>query len=27
MEEFHGDEKIWKDFNREKPSDWTNLQL
>ncbi len=26
-EEFHGDEKIWNKFNREKPSDWTNLQV
>ena len=26
-EEFHGDEKLWQKFNREKPSDWTNLQV
>ena len=26
-EELHGDEKIWKKFDREKPSDWTNLQV
>ena len=26
-EEFHGDENIWNKFNREKPKDWTNLQV
>ena len=26
-EELHGDEKLWEKFNREKPSDWTNLQV
>ena len=25
--EVHGDDKIWKKFNREKPSDWTDLQV
>jgi acetyl-CoA C-acetyltransferase len=25
--EMHGDEKLWKKFNRKKPSDWTNLQV
>ena len=25
--EIHGDDKIWKKFNREKPSDWTDLQV
>jgi len=25
--EYHGDEKVWKKFNRQKPSDWTNLQV
>ncbi len=26
-EELHGDESVWKKFKREKPSDWTNLQV
>lgn len=26
-EEVHGDETVWKEFDREKPSDWTNLQV
>ncbi len=26
-EEYHGDDKIWKSFNREKPDDWQNLQV
>ena len=25
--EIHGDEQRWKDFQREKPSDWTDLQV
>ena len=25
--EIHGDEKLWKKFNRQKPSDWTDLQV
>jgi acetyl-CoA C-acetyltransferase len=25
--EIHGDDKIWKKFNRQKPSDWTDLQV
>lgn len=25
--EIHGDEKKWKEFNREKPKDWENLQV
>ena len=25
--EIHGDEKRWKEFNREKPQDWTDLQV
>jgi acetyl-CoA C-acetyltransferase len=25
--EIHGDEKIWKAFNRKKPADWTDLQV
>jgi acetyl-CoA C-acetyltransferase len=25
--EIHGDEKIWKAFDRKKPADWTNLQV
>lgn len=25
--EYHGDEKLWKSFNRNKPSDWKNLQV
>ncbi len=23
----HGDEKLWKKFDRKKPSDWTDLQV
>jgi len=23
----HGDEKRWKAFNRQKPADWTDLQV
>lgn len=26
-EELHGDEALWKKFNRQKPADWTNLQV
>jgi len=26
-EELHGDEQVWKAFDREKPEDWTNLQV
>ncbi len=26
-EELHGDEKIWQQFGRQKPADWTNLQV
>ena len=25
--EIHGDDKLWKKFNRQKPSDWTDLQV
>lgn len=25
--EMHGDEKLWKKFNRKKPADWTDLQV
>ena len=25
--EIHGDAKLWKKFDRQKPSDWTNLQV
>lgn len=25
--EIHGDEKRWKEFNRQKPADWTDLQV
>lgn len=25
--EVHGDERLWAKFNREKPDDWTNLQV
>ncbi len=25
--EIHGDEKLWKKFGRQKPSDWTDLQV
>jgi len=25
--EIHGDEKLWKKFDREKPADWTDLQV
>lgn len=25
--ELHGDDKIWKKFNRQKPADWMNLQV
>jgi len=25
--EIHGDEKIWKEFNRKKPADWKDLQV
>jgi acetyl-CoA C-acetyltransferase len=26
-ENIHSDEKRWKEFNRKKPADWTNLQV
>jgi acetyl-CoA C-acetyltransferase len=26
-DELHGDEKIWESFNRQKPDDWTSLQV
>lgn len=26
-EEYHGDDTLWKSFNREKPGDWVNLQV
>lgn len=26
-EELHGDDTLWQKFNREKPADWTNLQV
>lgn len=25
--EIHGDDKVWKKFNRQKPADWTDLQV
>jgi len=25
--EIHGDNKLWKQFGREKPKDWTNMQV
>jgi acetyl-CoA C-acetyltransferase len=26
-EELHSDEKLWQEFGREKPADWTSLQV
>ena len=25
--EYHGDENLWRKFNRNKPADWQNLQV
>jgi acetyl-CoA C-acetyltransferase len=25
--ELHGDPEVWKEFGREKPADWTDLQV